>query len=424
MEEKKKFKKLYDFVESVCDKIENEAEKSMFKQCYLSTLETTVDYCEKDVFIKTGDIPAMWLRDSSVQVSHYVRLVQVDEDVDRLIRMTLARQFKCILIDPYANAFNREANNQGHKDITKQNPNVWERKYEIDSLVYPLWLTVKYFKYKKDVSVFDNLFFEAFKTIVDLFILEQRHDEFSEYSFVRTDENWYDSLENDGRGRKTAYTGMTWSAFRPSDDRCEYHYLVPSNMFIVAVFKKILKVFKENGVHNPYQEKCEKMILEIEDGIQKYAVIDTEEFGKIYAYEVDGYGNKLLMDDANVPSLLSLPYLGYCEIDDEIYQNTRKFILSKQNPYYFEGSVARGIGSPHTPTNYIWHIALIMQALTSKNEEEIKEMYHYLQTTHAKTFYMHEAFHCDKPEEFTRPWFAWANTLYAIFIIDYILKKQ
>jgi len=144
----------------------------------------------------------------------------------------------------------------------------------------------------------------------------------------------------------------------------------------------------------------------------------------MYAYETDGQGNHNLMDDANVPSLLSIPYLGYHTVDDTVYQNTRAFVLSEHNPYYFTGTVASGIGSPHTPTDYIWPIALCMQGLTSTDATEIKSLLHMLSTTHAHTGCMHEGFHKDDPTLFTRPWFAWANSLFAEFVSQYALQSS
>lgn len=415
-----KYEHLYSYLNKTCSKLDNAIEKEMFKKCYLNTLETTVEYDEGDAFIKTGDIPAMWLRDSSVQVSHYVRLAGKDPDVNALIRSLLRRQFKCILIDPYANAFNKTANGKGHKDITVNNDHVWERKYELDSLMYPLWLVNKYCQYVSDKTLFGELFFETYHLIIKTMKIEQHHDELSEYSFKRVGEFYYDTLENDGKGSKTAYTGMVWSAFRPSDDRCKYHYLVPSNMFASATLKKLLSNIEALGVENPYRAETEKLISDIDEGIAKYAIIHDEN-GDRYAYEVDGLGGVNFMDDANVPGLLSLPYLDYCNADDEMYLNTRRAVLSNKNPYYFSGKYASGVGSPHTPDNYVWHIALIIQALTSLDKEEKEKIREILKNTTADTLFMHEGFNVDNHYEFTREWFAWANTLYAIFIMDCVI---
>lgn len=418
----KTYKGLYEYVEQVCARLTDETEKAMFRQCYLNTIETTVETCDDGgVFVKTGDIPAMWLRDSSVQVSHYVRLAGRDKDVADLIKSTIEKQLQYILIDPYANAFNKESNGVGHKDVTKQNDHVWERKYELDSLIYPLWLINKYYYYySNDTTIFNGLFFKAYDEILNVVELEMNHHANSDYSFIRHGEYWFDTLPNDGKGGPCANTGMTWCAFRPSDDRCEYNYLVPANMFAVATLNDLLNNLQSAKIQNPLRKRTQSVVDSIKRGIQQYSIVDSE-YGKIYAYEVDGLGNKLLMDDANVPSLMSLPYLGYCDVNDEIYQNTRKFVLSKNNPYYYSGKLVSGVGSPHTPKDYVWHIALIMQALTSTNKEEVQQIRQILKSTTAQTNYMHEAFHVDDDRQFTRSWFAWANTLYAIFVIDCIL---
>ena len=418
----KTYEKMYEYLDSLCKKIEDSKLREMFRKCYLNTLETTVQYDkEGNVFIITGDIEAMWLRDSSVQVSHYVRLAGDDADAGELITSLLRRQFALICLDPYANAFNEESNGRGHvNDETMKLDIVWERKYEIDSLVYPLWLANRYYQHTADGSIFDELFFKAYKTILDTFITEQDYKN-SPYYFRRKEDGGIDTLDNDGKGPDYAYTGMVRSAFRPSDDRCVYPFLVPANMFIIATLKELFVNLVNAGVDDKYACVSGKLCAEIQEGIEKYAVCETEDFGRIYAYEVDGLGNKLLMDDANVPSLMSLPYLGYCDKSDELYLNTRNFVLSKSNPYYFEGSAACGVGSPHTPTDYIWHIALVMEALTSAREEDTQRILSLLTATDADTGFMHESFDCNDPYGFTRSWFAWANTLFAVFIIDKVI---
>lgn len=413
----KKFSKLYDYIDKVCSNLDDENLKEDFRKCYLSTLETTTRYDEKgNVFVITGDIEAMWLRDSSVQVSHYVRLAGVDDDCRQLIKNILKRQFNYIIEDPYANAFNEMPNGKGHiDDETEKKPIVFERKYEIDSLIYPLWLADKYYKSTDDSSIFDELFFKTFDIILKTLINEQDYKNNSSYYFRRPRES-KDSLDNNGWGSDYAYTGLVRSAFRPSDDRCIFPFLIPSNMFIVATLRKINNDLGENAL----LDKSKKLITDIENGIEKYGITEHPEFGKIYAYEVDGLGNKLLMDDANVPSLLSLPYLDYCKKDDELYLNTRKYVLSKSNPYYYEGICAKGVGSPHTPKDYIWHISLIMEALTG-TKDDTRRIFDILRSTTANTGFMHEGFDCNNADNFTRSWFAWANTLFAIFIMDCII---
>ena len=411
--------------DDLSNKIDDNKLKKLFYNCFINTMETTVEYNEEniDTFIITGDIPAMWLRDSTSQIEHYLPFINEHEDLKKLFVGLINRQVFCILHEPYANAFNKTANGQKwDNDITKDSPWVWERKYEIDSLCFPVRLIYKYWKKSNDSSFFNNEIKKVFYKIIDLWKIEQNHFESSDYSFQRLNCSPTDTLTNKGLGDPVSYTGMTWSGFRPSDDACKYNYLIPSNMFATVVLGYISEiaevVFKDNELKNISNElRCE-----IEKGINKYGIIYTEEFGDIYAYEVDGLGNYNLMDDANVPSLLSIPYIEYKDIDDEIYQNTRKFILSKNNPYYYEGSVAKGIGSPHTPPEYIWHISLSMQGLTTKNEKEILDLINTLINSDGNTGYMHEGFHCDDSNKFTREWFAWSNSLFADFIYKKYIK--
>lgn len=390
---------------------------SMFERCFLNTLETTVSFGPKDeVFVITGDIPAMWLRDSTAQVLHYVRFTRKNAYLRDLVRRLLARQMRCIRIDPYANAFNRAADgSRAYDDRPRQLPEVWERKYEIDSLCYPLLLAQRYIENTQDASILDDAFFAALQTILDVFAREQRHETQSPYRFERRDCPPSDTLVREGRGAPVGYTGMTWSGFRPSDDACAYGYLVPSNLFAARVLSDAARLARESG-RPKLAIRAEALETQIRDGVALHAHVRHPRFGDIYAYEVDGLGNALLMDDANVPSLLSLPYLGVCGADDPLYKRTRAFVLSGENPAYCSGSRAQGVGSPHTPPRYVWPIALCVQAMTSGDIAERARLLALLLQTHAGTGLMHESFDADDPARYTRPWFAWANSMFGDMI--------
>lgn len=404
--------------------INDEKLKKMFCNCFINTLETTMSFEKDDTFVITGDIPAMWLRDSTSQVEHYIPFIKQYPELKDMFIGLINRQVKCILIDPYANAFNKEPNgNKWYNDITEDNPWVWERKYEIDSLCFPIRLIYKYWKESSDSSFFNDDILKVFKTIIGIWKTEQYHFEESKYKFQRLNCSESDTLSHNGMGNPVTYTGMTWSGFRPSDDSCEYGYLVPSNMFCVVVLSYISEIANEIYNDSDLSKNALNLRNEIENGINKFAIINHKIYGKIYAYEVDGFGNYNLMDDANVPSLLSIPYIEYRNFDDKIYQNTRKFILSNNNPYYYEGSFTSGIGSPHTPENYIWHIALCMQGITTKDKNEVKELLNTIIRCDGDTNYMHEGFNKDNPKEFTRDWFAWANSLFADFIYKKLIKE-
>ena len=398
---------------------EDEHIRRTFENCYVSTAKTTTKFLENgEAYVFTGDIAAMWLRDSSAQVVHYLPFLKEYPILKDMVKGLIARQAKYIHIDPYANAFNEEANgNCWEKDITEYNPWNWERKYEIDSLCYPVWLMEQYVKNTGDHDIFTPEVKTAFRDILDLWKREQHH-ETSAYSFIRVNYPPSDTLSCEGKGEPVGYTGMTWSGFRPSDDACRYGYLIPSNMFAAVVLGYMEKFLKEQYQDEAMAKEAADLKAQIEEGIQKYGIVENETFGKMYAYETDGLGNYNLMDDANVPSLLSLPWLAYCSKDDPIYKNTRAFVLSKKNPYYYEGNCAKGIGSPHTPDQYIWHIALTMQGLTSDSQEERENLWNTLLSTDAGCEVMHEGFHCEKPEAFTREWFAWANSLFALFALS------
>lgn len=394
----------------------------LFKNCFYCTLNTTTEFLsDGSAFVFTGDIPAMWLRDSSAQVRHYIPFAKKNKKFQQLIEGLLKRQLYYIQVDPYANAFNKEDNNAGHKnDITEHNPWVWERKYEIDSLCYPIQLAYLYWKETGRTSIFDDTFKKVVNIIIDLWKLEQNHAN-SNYTFERTNCPPTDTLKNNGKGMPVNYTGMTWSGFRPSDDACTFNYLIPSNMFAVVVLKYVEEIAYNIYRDETLAQSAEKLRKEIDYGIKTYGIYRHPRFGDIFAYETDGFGNYNLMDDANVPSLLSIPYLQYTTTDDPIYQNTRRFILSNENPYFYKGRYAAGIGSPHTPKNYIWHMSLIMQALTSTDDHEIKEILQTIINTDADTGFMHEGFNANNPSEFTRPWFAWANSLFAELICNLIV---
>ncbi|TVX99831.1 glycoside hydrolase family 125 protein [Cohnella terricola] len=392
---------------------------ALFKNCFPNTLETTTKLMEDGTtFIITGDIPAMWLRDSVEQVRHYLPFAKGDDELQKIIGGLIRRQMMYILKDPYANAFN-EGPNDWHwdaNDETGMSPWVWERKFELDSLCFPMQLAYLLWKETGKTDIFDENFRMAMRKTVDLWKVEQHHGENSTYTFMRRNCPAIDTLRNEGKGMPVNYTGMIWSGFRPSDDACDFHYHIPSNMFVVAVLRQMQEIARYVFRDELFVKEMAKLEEEIEHGIRLYGVVHHANYGPIYAYETDGFGNHCLMDDAGTPSLMSIPYIGYTSNDDPIYQNTRKFILSKENPYYYEGKVAKGIGSPHTPPDYVWHLALSMQGLTASSKEEMMEVIEMMEATDASTGYMHEGFHADDPSQFTRSWFAWSNSMFSMLI--------
>ncbi len=394
---------------------------SMFENCYQDTLEKTVRVHEEDgtAFMLTGDIPAMWLRDSTNQLRPYLLVAKENERVAKYIEGVFKKQCLCILSDPYANAFNEEPNGMGHQsDLTRMAPDIWERKYEIDSLCYPVQLAYLYWKNTDRTAHFNGLFLEVMQEIVKLWRVEQHHMEKSDYTFERMDCVETDTLPCQGKGNPVSYTGMTWSGFRPSDDRCLYGYLVPSNMFAAVVLGYMGEILEKFYDEKEFAAEVAALRAEILEGIEKFGTIQNEDGEDVYVYETDGNGNYCIMDDANVPSLLSMPYFYFCSKDDEKYLRTRKMMLSKANPYYYEGTAAKGIGSPHTPVDYIWHIALSIQGMTSCDDAEKEQLLDYFETTDAGTNLVHEGFHKDDPNKYTREWFSWSNAMFVEFVLS------
>jgi len=399
----------------------------LFENCFPNTLDTTVNFKMKgerpDTFVITGDIHAMWLRDSTAQVTPYLSLIKQDEKLKQLIAGVINRQTECILIDPYANAFN---DGVGHSewlsDHTDMKPELHERKWELDSLCYTVRLAYNYWKITQDTSIFDEKWLKAAQSIIATCREQQRLKGRGKYKFGRTTSWSTDTVPGDGYGNITKPNGLIHSIFRPSDDATVYPFLIPSNLFAVVSFRQIAEISEKVYKNGAFAKECLSFATEVENAIKKYAIINHPKYGKIYALEVDGFENSLLQDDANVPNLLSLPYLGAVKPDDVVYQNTRKLMLSESNPYYFKGKAAEGIGSPHTLSNQIWHLSIIMRAMTSTDDKEILQQLRFLKNTHANTGFMHESFDKDDANKFTRKWFAWANTLFGEMILK--LEKE
>lgn len=417
-----------EIIEPVADKLKGKGREKladMFDKCFRNTWETTLKrFDDGEVFLITGDIPAMWLRDSSAQVWHYLPYAAKYPIIGETICGLIKRQLACVALDPYANAFNSEPNaKRFSEDRTNQSPEImnwiWERKYEIDSLCYPIRLAYAYWQATGDTSWCGEAFRKVAENIVKVWTSEQNHFSDSQYFFERDDCPPSDTLPNHGRGTDVGYTGMTWSGFRPSDDACQFGYLIPSNMFAAHELGHLHEIVHALTPDAELERTILKLGADISDGIAKYGKVRHEVFGDMYAYETDGRGNYNLMDDANVPSLLSMSYLGCLSADDPLYQNTRRFILSDYNPYYYSGKALRGVGSPHTPKNYVWPISLCIQGLTATDPAEIARIANMLQNTDADTGFMHEGIYVNDPQKFTRPWFAWANSIFSEFIEKY-----
>lgn len=412
-----------ELIKQMKAKLSNKELAWLFENCFPNTLDTTVDFSlEKgrpDTYVITGDIDAMWLRDSTAQVWPYLSLTKGDKKLQQLLAGVINRQTKCIHIDPYTNAFYKDGSKESEwkkTDLTDMKPGIHERKWEVDSLCYPIRLAYKYWKVTGDVSPFDVQWKEAIQLTVKTFKEQQRKDGDGPYKFERITSWATDGVPNGGYGYPVKPVGLICSIFRPSDDATIFPFLIPSNFFAVVSLKQAAEMINKIHGDTTLANECVLVSDEVNKALQQYAITIHPKFGKVFAYEVNGFGSFNLMDDANIPSLLSLPYLNAVSNSNVVYQNTRRLVLSSYNPFFFKGKAGEGIGGPHAGMNMIWPLSVIIRGLTSNNDAEIKQCITTLVKTHAGTGFMHEAFHKDDPKKFTRKWFAWANTIFGEFI--------
>jgi uncharacterized protein len=348
-------------------------------------------------YVSSGDIDAEWLRDAAAVMAPYIGLAANDERVRAVLRGVVARMARCILVDAYANAFLADYR-------------VAEHKFEVDSLIYPIWFAARYWRATGDRSIFTPGVQRAFKRTLVVLRDEQRHAARSRYR--------HPELAG-GTGTPVKYTGMIWTGFRPSDDPARYQYNIPVNMFAVVALHELSAIEKTVYRDKRASENAWGLSVEIQRGVEQHGTVNLKGFGKMYAYEVDGRGHTILMDDANPPSLLSIPYFGYVSNNDSIYRATRAFVLSKRNPYFYVGKFASGIGSSHTPRGYVWPLALVMQAFTTYDDREFNRLMTYIVASDVGDHRLHESFNPNRPEAFTRRDFAWPNALYTQLIREH-----
>jgi len=373
--------------------------------------ETLTRRDDGTIFVVTGDIPAMWIRDSTWQMLPLLKM-NPDEELIEILGSVSRLQTKFLGIDPYANAFNESASGQcWHQDFPDQSPWVFERKFELDSWSTFFELAISIYEHTGSQEHLDQAFWELAHHILALCAVEQNHQPDS-YRFIRRAAPLHDYLSHDGYGAPVGFTGMVWSAFRPSDDRCVYGYHIPSNAHLAATLSRLAKIANEMGLPE-IANKSENLSQEISCAISQTLAENSR-----YPYEVDGLGNSLYMDDPNIPSLLALPILGYCDNSDESYLATREWLLSSEHKFWINKNGFSGLSSEHTPTDWVWPLAIAMAGLTSQDEQEQERSLLQLELGDGGTGDMHESFSCENPKNFTRPWFSWADMTYVSLVLQ------
>lgn len=399
----------------------------MFTNCYPNTLDTTVKMGmvnrKPDAFVITGDIDALWLRDSSAQVRPYLHLAKEDADLRRLYHGLIARQARCILLDPYANAFLEDPNARTElswalDDKTEMKPGVAERKWEIDSLCNPIRLAHDYWKATGDLTPFDAHWAESARAILRTFREQQRKTGPGPYRFQRNSDRPTETLMLDGYGAPTRPVGLIHSGFRPSDDACIYPFLIPSNYFAVTVLRELALLAMAARQDTILANDATALADEIAAALRGYGTMRLRDGSEVIAYEVDGFGNAIFMDDANVPSLSSLAYLRCVDRNEPLWQRTAAAAWSEANPYWSRGKMIEGIGGPHVGLGQVWPMSLIIRAFSHDDDvRTLRNTLRMLSNSDANTGFIHEAVNQNDPSKFTRDWFAWANGLFGELIV-------
>ncbi|KAG2214619.1 hypothetical protein INT46_008164 [Mucor plumbeus] len=450
-------------ISNITSKIANLDLARLFTNAYPNTLDTTIestacialnDNCHPLSFVITGDINAMWLRDSANQLLPYIDYIKHDFNLKRLFLGAIYMQAQFINKDPYANAFTEPNNIEALAKYTYSQKfdkravqlldGVFEKKWEIDSLASFMSLSYQYWSQTGDDSFVNNtIWVDAVENILNTIKLQQ-DPTFNitsgealdtDYLFFQTADRPTETQFLNGRGQPVKYTGMVKSLFRPSDDATVFPFFIPGNAMLSVELDHVSQLLSKSSVASKSSKiqilasETSRLSKEIKDAIYKYGLIDHPTYGKIFAYEVDGYGSSLIMDDANIPSLLSLSLIGFLNQNDTTYQNTRKLVLSRDNPYYFSGSRGSGTGGPHVGLAYAWPMSQIVRILTSSDDNEIKEALDIILRSTDNTGLIHESFNVyhksggDNNSGYTRSWFSWANGLFGQAIMKIMNER-
>ncbi|KAK4553754.1 hypothetical protein LTR86_009252 [Recurvomyces mirabilis] len=421
--------------------------KRLFVNSYPNTLDTAIKWKgtangsdEELTFVITGDINAMWLRDSANQMQSYLPLLTASDaynSLASLYRGVINLQARYLLIDPYCNSFQppiesgvSPSPNPSASDDTVRpnytNTSIFECKYELDSLAAFLEVSSNYYNATQDATFFKKYqWVDAVETILEVatnmtvptYTADGNVSVLS-YSFTRLTNRASETTENGGLGNPfNNGTGLIRSFFRPSDDATIFQGFIPANMMFSRYLASASLIAAAIG-ENDLAQRMSCMASGLRDAITASGIVTTRSGGQIYAYEVDGYMGQNIMDDANIPSLLAAPFFGYLDVNDTVYQNTRQLILSAQNPYFMRGPDISAIGGAHDGPGYAWPMAAIVRILTSDDDAEITQQLQEIVSTTDGLGLIHESINTYNISDWTRQWFSWANGLFGQMVLD------
>ncbi|EMD66243.1 hypothetical protein GGP41_006320 [Bipolaris sorokiniana] len=441
---------LEDLITRMKDVIKDPDLYRLFQNAYPNTLDTAIkwkghaaDNAEEELtFVITGDINAMWLRDSSNQMQSYLPLLNASSDANSiasLYRGVINLQARYLLTSPYCNSFQAPTesgippatNDYANTDQvypTYSNQSVFECKYELDSLAAFLQISADYYQATGDIEFFGKFKWaqavEAVLNVADDMTLPTYGADGavldSPYTFQRSNVLATETFSNYGIGNPVANgTGLVRSGFRPSDDSTIYQLFIPANMMFSSFLAPTAEIMgKLNGTNTKaLAQRMSSLSESLRSSIEKHATVDHPTFGKIYAFEVDGFGGRTIMDDANIPGLLSAPFYKY-PVNNETYANTRNLILSATNPYYMRGPVINAIGGPHVGLGKAWPMASIVRILTSNDDAEIVNELRQIVSSTDGLGLIHESVNSFNASDWSRQWFSWANGLYGQMLLD------
>ncbi|KAH8592450.1 hypothetical protein B0O99DRAFT_629761 [Bisporella sp. PMI_857] len=424
----------------------------LFENSFPNSLDTAVKWKgvsannseEELTFLITGDINAMWLRDSANQMQSYLPLVKADTSHDSLAslyRGVINLQARYVIAAPFCNSFQPPSESGLPPSKNQDRPDTYtpdvstnvafECKYELDSLAAFLEISTNYYEATGDIEFFRKFqWVNAIKTILattESLLVGTYSANGSvntiPYTWQRETTSATETLSNSGRGNPVQEgTGLIRSAFRPSDDSTIYQLFIPANMMFSRYLDAASEIMAAIGGQRNLANHMYNFSQSVRSAITKHGIVSDPVYGNVYAFEVDGFGSANRMDDANIPSLLSAPFFGYLNVSDPVYRNTRKFILSKDNPYFMRGPVINAVGGPHAGLGQAWPMASIIRIFTSSDIHEIKDQLREIVSSTAGLGLIHESIDSFNQNKWSRQWFSWANGLFGQCLLD--LKER